>query len=121
MTVNREQLLALLNQPLREKVVPIDGLEFKLREMNEAQGAEYELCLQTKDGDYDYARSRRELLARMLIDADGNQLVSNADELKPMARHIAGRLYEVASELNRYDSKEIDSLAKKSDAAPASA
>jgi ubiquinone biosynthesis protein Coq4 len=40
----------------------------------------------------------------------------DSDSLKPLPRQTIGKLYEEALKLTEYDAKEIEALAKKSDA-----
>lgn len=112
--MNRDQLLAVLDEPLREKVVTVNNRDYRLREMTEEQGTEYELALQSKDGTFDFSKSRRLLISKMLVDDEGGLLVADESELKRMPRSVAGALYQECLDLNRYDAKEVKALVKNS-------
>jgi|688.fasta_scaffold422314_2 hypothetical protein len=115
--MNRNDFLALLERPLRETVVAIDGSNYRLREMTEEQGTEYELSLQDKKGNVNYATARRALIAMMLIDDDGNRMVTHESELRRLPRSIAGKLFDECQKLNRYETGEVKELVKNSDGA----
>jgi hypothetical protein len=117
MPLNKDEFLSWIAQPLREKVVEIDGKELRLREMSEAQRADYELMLQDKKGKPDYTKARRAMIAIMLIDSDGNRIVQHESELMSMPGGLAGVLFDECLTLNRYDKKEIEDLIKNSDGA----
>lgn len=116
-TIDRAALATLLESPLREKVVTIGDLQFRLREMTEDESTRYELALQDKSGRYDWARARRAMIAAMLIDDSGNKLVDDESQLKNMPRSIAGRLFDECQSLNRYEPNEVRDLIKNSDTA----
>lgn len=115
--MNREDFLKVISRPLRESSVEVEGHVFKLKEMTESEGAKYELSLQDKKGNYDFSKSRRALLAMMLVDDDGNRLVESEAELANMPRAIAGVLFEAAQELNKYGKDDIEELVKNSSGA----
>ena len=110
--MNREKLLAMMQEPLRQKIVTVNGCDYCIREMTEEQGTEYELELQSKDGKFDFSKSRRLLISKMLVDDSGNLIVESESELKRMPRSVAGALYEECLQLNRYDAKEVKALVK---------
>lgn len=112
MAINKDAFLALCKRELKTTTVVIDGNEFRLREMSEAEGAEYELSLQDDKGKIDFSGARRKMLSLMLVDDDGNRLVDNADDLKSLSRSIAGQLFDAAQKLNSYQPNEVDSLVK---------
>ena len=113
--VNAQQLQELMHRPLREKVVYIDGVGYRLRELTEEQGTQYELSLSDKKGNRDISGARRTLIALSLIDADGNRVCNNADELKRLPRGIAGILWEECIKLSEYNESEIEQLVKNSE------
>lgn len=115
-TIDAAGLASLLAEPLREKVIAIGGINFRLREMTEEQSTQYELALQDK-GKYDWARARRAMIAMMLVDDAGNRIVQDESQLKTMPRSIAGRLFDECQSLNRYEPNEVKDLIKNSDAA----
>jgi hypothetical protein len=115
--MNRNDFLALLERPLRETVVTIDENQFRLRGMTEEEGTEYELSLQDKQGNIKYENARRALIAIMLIDDDGNRIVTHESELRRLPRSIAGVLYDECQKLNRYKPGEIKDIEKNSDGA----
>lgn len=116
--MNREEFFASLAQPLREKVVCIDGRNYRLREMTEEQGTSYELMLQDKAGKFDFSRARRAMIALMLVDDDGNRIVDDESQLKALPRSIAGVLFDECQQLNRYDAGEVKALVKNFDEVP---
>lgn len=116
-TIDKAALASLLANPLREKVVAIGDLQFRLREMSEDESTRYELALQDKSGKYDWARARRAMIAAMLIDDAGNKLVDDESQLKAMPRSIAGKLFDECQSLNRYEPNEVKELIKNSEAA----
>lgn len=116
-TIDAAGLQALLTAPLREKVVTVGDLQFRLREMTEEQSTKYELALQDKSGKYDWARARRAMIAMMLVDDAGNQVATDESQLKAMPRSIAGKLFDECQSLNRYEPNEVKELIKNSEAA----
>jgi hypothetical protein len=116
-TIDAAGLASLLAEPLREKVVAIGDLKFRLREMTEEQSTQYELALQDKSGRYDWARARRAMIAMMLVDDAGNRVVQDESQLKTLPRSIAGRLFDECQSLNRYEPNEVRDLIKNCDAA----
>lgn len=116
-TIDSASLAALLTAPLREKVVAIGELKFRLREMTEEQATQYELALQDKTGKYNWARARRAMIALMLVDDNGNRVVTDENQLKSLPRSIAGKLFDECQSLNRYEANEVKDLIKNSDEA----
>ena len=117
--MNREEFFSWIAQPLREKVVEIEGRSIRLREMTEEQRTEYELMLQDKKGKADLKKARRAMLAMMIVDNDGNRIVDDESQLRNMPGGIAGELFAACLELNRYEKDEIDDLIKNSEPVPA--
>jgi hypothetical protein len=119
MTIDKSAFFSLIAQPLREKVVDVDGNQFRLREMTEEVNTQYELMLQDKKGSFDFSRARRAMIALMLIDGDGNRIVDDESQLKSMPRSLAGALFDECQKLNRYEPGEVKALVKNSDEAAA--
>ena len=119
MTNRRDAFFALAARPLRTTQTTIDGEVFTLRELSEADASEMEIAMQSKDGKFEYARHRMLLVSYSLIDDDGNRIVDDWEQLKPVPRSIVGKLYEACLSLSKYDESEIKDLAKKSEGADA--
>lgn len=115
--MNKEEFFQSLSEPLREKVVEIAGRSYRIREMTEEQGTQYELMIQDKAGRFDFSRARRAMIALMLIDDAGNRIVDDESQLKALPRSVAGVLFGECQQLNRYDAGEVKALVKNSDEA----
>jgi hypothetical protein len=115
--MNKDEFFASL-APVKESVVCVDGRNYRLREMTEDAGTQYELMLQDKAGKFDFSRARRAMIALMLVDDDGNRIVDDESQLKTMPRSLAGVLFEECQKLNRYDPGEVKALVKNSDEVP---
>lgn len=113
--MNLESLNEYLKRPLKETVVKIDGIDWRLRQMTEEDATKYELGLQSKKGEVDFTRARRLMISLMLIDEKGNRVVTDESILKQLPRSVAGVLFEKCQELNFYEEGEIESLVKKSE------
>lgn len=118
--INRALLSEYLSKPLREEVFVIDGFEWRLRQMTEEQGTEYELALQNKKGQIDFSKARRLMISLMLIDENGQRVSDKEEDFKKLPRAIAGELFSKCQELNSYDKGEIEDLVKKSEEAESS-
>lgn len=112
--IGKTEFEALLAEPLRTRVVIVNEREFRVQEMTEGQGAEYELSLQT-NGKTDMNKARRAMLAIMLVDSEGNRLAQSGDQLLGLPLSYASPIWEVCLELNRYSEKEIKQLVKNSE------
>jgi hypothetical protein len=91
------------------------GKPFRLRELTEEEGVDYELALQDKKGKFDIARMRRALIAYCLVDDDGNRVFDDPDKLKTMRRSLASFLFQRCQALNNYDENELEGLIKNSE------
>ena len=120
MMINKDELDAILSQPLKEVIAEHEGRQYRLRELTEEQAVAYELELQDKKGKFDVTKMRRTMIAYSWIDSDGNRLVSDSDRLKTMRRSLAGYLYEECQKLNRYEPGELEGIVKNSEAAGSS-
>jgi hypothetical protein len=116
MTISKEEFFSEIAKPLAVGTVEYNGKQYQLRQMNEDDGAKFELMLQTKSG-FDLTRYRRSMIAMMLIDSDGNLIVDDADKLKGMSRELAGKLFEKCQELDGYKPGEVEAIAKNSEPA----
>jgi len=112
--IGKDGFASLLAQPLRRRTVVLNDIPFLVQEMTESEGAKYEIALQT-NGKVDMNKARREMLALMLIDADGNKLVDSGDQLMQLPLSYASPIWEACLELNRYSEKEIKDLVKNSE------
>lgn len=115
--VSKEVFANYIKRPLREKTVIVDGLEWRLREMSESQGTEYELSLQDKKGNIDFSKARRMMLSLMLVDENGERLSTNEADFSTLPREVAGTLFEHCQKLNSYETGEISDLVGKSETA----
>lgn len=118
--VDKNSLDEVLGMPLQEKVVVCEGREYRLREMNDEQGVEYELELQDKRGKFDVKKMRRTLIAHCWVGPDGERLVTDTDKLKTMRRSLSGFLFDECQKLNRYEAGELEGLVKNSEEAGSS-
>lgn len=115
MAVSKEQFFQIIAEPLRESRVTINGNEYRLRELNEEEGTKYELALYDAKGNWIGTNTRKALIAKMLIDDEGNTIVDSPDQLSAMPRGLAGALYSECLKLNRYEDKEIKDMIKNSE------
>lgn len=120
-TINREEFQAFLDEPRREKIVEINTAKgpkkFRLLEMTEEDGAAYEIACQS-NGKYDFRKARREMIALMLVDADGNRILASGDEIKgPTGLGRVNKLWAACLELNDYSEKDITDITKNSEGA----
>jgi len=116
--MNKDEFFASLSAPLKESVVCVDGRNYRLREMTEEQGTQYELMIQDKAGRFDFSRARRAMIAIMLLDDSGNRIVDDESQLKAMPRSLAGVLFDECQKLNRYDPGDVKALVKNFDEVP---
>lgn len=115
--VDKDSLQSVLEMPLQEKTVEYQGFQYRLREMNEEQGIEYELALQDKKGKFDVKKMRRALISHCWIGSDGERLVTDPERLKTMRRSLSGFLFDECQKLNRYEPGELEGLVKNSEEA----
>lgn len=113
--MNKEQFKALLAKPVSTKQVEYEGQVFHIKSMTEKEGVEYELAISNKDGDIDWSKARRAMLAAMLVDDQGNKLVDSPDELGSMELALAEFLWSECRPFARGKAKEVDDLRKKSE------
>lgn len=116
MTSSKAEFWEIANRPKREGFVELDGKRFRLVEMTEADAAELEIKLQDKNGKIDFQKHRRLTVYYCLVDADGNRIVDNPDDLARVGKNLISRLYDKALQVNDYVASELEelSLAKKS-------
>jgi hypothetical protein len=114
-TMNKEQFKALLAKPISVKQVEYEGNVFHIKSMNEKEGVEYELAIADKEGNIDWAKARRAMLATMLVDEAGNKLVDSASEIEVMDLALAEFLWSECRPFARGKAKEVDDLRKKSE------
>jgi hypothetical protein len=115
MSSELDRFLAAASRPLRTIEIRIGSEVFTLRELCESDAADMEVQMQSGDK-FDFAKHRRLLVSYCLVGKDGERIVKDSDSLKPLPRQTIGKLYEEALKLSEYDAKEIEALAKKSDA-----
>lgn len=114
--VSKEEFFSLIKKPREERIVCIDGMKFRIRELTELLGIEYEKDL-AKHGKYDIYRSRRAMVAMCVIDSDGNQIVTNSDDLMESPLGLINRLHDECLDLNRYQKDEVEEAIKNSEPA----
>jgi hypothetical protein len=116
MSSELDRFLAAASRPLRTIEIRIGSEVFMLRELCESDAADMEVSMQ-KGESFDFAKHRRLLVSYCLVDRETcERIVTDSDMLKKLPRMTVGKLYEECLKLTEYDAKEIESLAKKSDA-----
>lgn len=113
--MNKEQFKALLAKPVSTKAVEYEGATFHIKSMTEKEGVEYELSISNKDGDIDWSKARRAMLATMLVDENGNKLVDDPAELESMELGLAEFLWSECRPFARGKAREVDDMRKKSE------
>lgn len=113
-TIDRAALLAKTGVRYLDFV--FEGEAYRIKSLTEAERAEYEIQLQGKKG-YDYEKSRRLFLCKVLVDENNNRILTDADQehLKAVDGRVIGMLYSQAQKHCGYDSDEIETLQKNSD------
>jgi len=78
--------------------VPELDRTFRLRSLNERERAEYETALDDGTGDVDPMRAKTQLVVRVLVDDNGDRLLTDgdADRLLDQDHAIVGRLHAMA-------------------------
>jgi hypothetical protein len=115
--IDKDSLQSVLDLPMQETTVEYEGKQYRLLEMNEEQGIDYELALQDKKGKFDVRKMRRVLISHCWVGPDGERLVTDADQLKTMRRSLSGFLFDHCQKLNRYEPGELEGLVKNSEEA----
>lgn len=110
---SRDSFFELIKRPLRTKEVTIEGKQFLLRELTEADSAEMEVKMQTKDG-IDWQQHRRLLVSYCLVDENGARIIKDPDELKSVSKSLVGKFYAECLMLSEFEPGEVEALAKKS-------
>ena len=114
-TSKRDAFFALVKRPLKTKKIIVEGQEFLIRELSEADSAEMEVKLQGKDRLIDWTQHRRLLVSYCLVDDDGNRIVENPDELKGASMALIGQIYSECMRMSDVQEEDMMKLAKKSD------
>jgi hypothetical protein len=127
----RDAFLAMAARPLRTKDVQVGSETFTIREISEADAAEMEIRMQSKDRVWEPQRHRALLVAYSLIDENGEFILQddvdqngkvirqNWEKIRSAPKSLIAPLYEACLDLSKYDEREINDLAKKSDGADA--
>lgn len=110
---SRDSFFELIKRPLHTKEITIEGKQFFLRELSEADSAEMEVKMQTKDG-IDWQQHRRLLVSYCLVDENGERIVKNPDDLKAASKSLIGKFYNECLLLGAFEPGEVEALAKKS-------
>jgi hypothetical protein len=110
---SRDDLLARCKR--RYNTVSIDGMQFRLQSLSEAEKSRFEKQVINKKTGEVYMSARRRLLITMLVDEDDNPLLSGSDLdlLGEMDGAIVGKLFDAASEHAGFGSAEaVEELEK---------
>lgn len=113
--ISRTDLLARCKR--RFNTVSIDGMEFRLQSLSEAEKSRFEKAVINKKTGEVYMSARRRLLITMLVDDDGEPLLSGSDMdlLGEMDGAIVAKLFDAASEHAGFTNSEaVDELEKNS-------
>jgi hypothetical protein len=121
--VTRDSIKAFKGKPLVPVEVPEWGGTVYLRIMSGAERDAFEdetYRINGKVAELNRKNFRARLLVRCLCNSSGSPLYSPADaaELGQQPADILDRLATMASEINGMSAKDVESLAKNSDAAP---
>ena len=112
---SRNDLLARCKR--RYNTVSIDGMQFRLQSLSESEKSRFEKAVINKKTGEVYMSARRRLLITMLVDDDGQPLLSGSDMdlLGEMDGAIVGKLFDAASEHAGFTSSEaVEELEKNS-------
>lgn len=112
---SRTDLLARCKR--RFNTVSIDGMEFRLQSLSESEKSRFEKAVINKKTGEVYMSARRRLLVTMLVDDDGQPLLSGSDMdlLGEMDGAIVAKLFDAASEHAGFTNSEaVDELEKNS-------
>jgi hypothetical protein len=109
--VSKEEFMSILDAPLDEKVVSIGGKAYRLRELTEEGGIEYEKQL-AKGGKFDPYRARRAMVSLCLVDEAGNRIIDDPDILKKMKLGIINTLHDECLALSRYRKDDVEETVK---------
>lgn len=111
----RNDLLARCKR--RFNTVSIDGMDFRLQSLSESEKSRFEKAVINKKTGEVYMSARRRLLITMLVDDDGQPLLSGSDLdlLGEMDGAIVAKLFDAASEHAGFTNSEaVDELEKNS-------
>jgi len=111
----RTDLLARCKR--RFNTVSIDGMDFRLQSLSESEKSRFEKAVINKKTGEVYMSARRRLLITMLVDDDGQPLLSGSDLdlLGEMDGAIVAKLFDAASEHAGFTNSEaVDELEKNS-------
>ena len=109
----RTDLLARCKR--RFNTVSIDGMDFRLQSLSESEKSRFEKQVINKKTGEVYMSARRRLLITMLVDDDGEPLLSGSDMdlLGEMDGAIVAKLFDAASEHAGFSSPEaVEDLEK---------
>ena len=110
---SRDDLLARCKR--RYNTVSIDGMQFRLQSLSESEKSRFEKQVINKKTGEVYMSARRRLLITMLVDDDGEPLLSGSDLdlLGEMDGAIVAKLFDAASEHAGFsNTDEIEELEK---------
>jgi len=115
--ITRDGLLAKTQRRYLDFV--FDGEQYRIQSLNERERAEYEIQLQDKKNGYQYEKMRRLFICKVLVDAAGQRILTDADQesLKAVDGRLLGMLYDQAQTHCGYDKSEVETLIKNSEGA----
>ena len=102
----------------RFHTVSIEGMQFRLQSLSESEKSRFEKQVINKKTGEVHMSARRRLLITMLVDDDGQPLLSGSDMdlLGEMDGAIVAKLFEAASEHAGFsNTEEIEDLEKNSE------
>lgn len=126
MPLSRDQILEAKDLETREVDVPEWGGTVLVRALSGTDRDAYEASLVQIRGKQqvpNLANIRAKLVARAVVDEDGNRLFTDAD-IKALGQKSAaalGRVFTVAAEMSGLDDKDIEEIEGNSDAAQSGA
>lgn len=126
MALSRDQILEAKDLETREVDVPEWGGTVLVRALSGTDRDAYEASLVQIRGKQqvpNLANIRAKLVARAVVDEDGNRLFTDAD-IKALGQKSAaalGRVFTVAAEMSGLDDKDIEEIEGNSDAAQSGA
>lgn len=117
MTISRDEFLSQVQRRYVEKVIL--GKPYRFRNMTEGEKADYEIKLQDKKAGMSWKKARALLICRMLVDSNGDLVLTDGDvnAVMNMDGAITSACYAVALDHNGYEENDIEDLVKNSNEA----
>lgn len=122
MALSKDQILGADDMETRIEDVPEWGGKVNIRSLSGTERNAYEQSCIRFNGDNavpNLANLHAKLLARCMVDDDGERLFSDADimELGKKSSQVLNRLFDVASDMSGLNEKDVKNLAGNSEAA----